>query len=111
MLVVPDVLIWCPSAALPHWYKSPYAASSVLLVATWEAPKFLSIHILPVVGLVTTGITDGVIEFEAELAKLVPIVFVAVTVKVYAVPLVRPVTVIELAVPLPVLPPGLEVAV
>jgi hypothetical protein len=52
----------------------------VLLVATWLAPRFLSIHILPVVGLVTTG--KGVTEFEAELAGPVPLAFVAVTVKV-----------------------------
>ena len=57
----------------------------------------------------------GVIEFEdpdATLTTLVaPYAAVAVTVKVYAVPLVRPVTVIgELAL-LPVRPPGEEVAV
>ena len=35
-----------------------------------------------------------------------PTALVAVTVKVYAVPLVRPVTVIGLVVPVPVTPPG-----
>ena len=54
---------------------------------------------------------DGVTEFEAELATLLPTAFVAVTVKVQAVPLVRPVTVIGLAVPVPVKAPGLEVTV
>jgi hypothetical protein len=50
----------------------------------------------------------------AELAALVPIGLVAVTVNVYAVPVVKPETVI---VPepawlnVPVIPPGLEVAV
>ena len=53
----------------------------------------------------------GVTEFDAELAGPVPMAFVAVTVKVYAVPLESPVTVIGLAVPVPVKPPGLEVAV
>ena len=45
--------------------------------------------------------------------NLFPMAFVAVTVKVYAVPLARPVTVIEVqgAVQLPVIPFGDEVAV
>jgi hypothetical protein len=37
--------------------------------------------------------------------------FVAITVKVYAVPLVSPVTIIGLAVPVPVILPGVEVTV
>ena len=53
----------------------------------------------------------GVIEFEALDAALVPYVFVAVTVHVYAVPLVSPLTVIGLDDPLPVILPGLQVAV
>jgi hypothetical protein len=52
----------------------------MLLVATWLAPKFLSIQILPVVGLVITPM--GVTEFEAELGALLPLIFVATTVKV-----------------------------
>ena len=39
------------------------------------------------------GTMFGVTEFEGSLAELVPLAFVAVTVKVYGVPLVRPVTV------------------
>ena len=67
---------------------------------------------VPIVGAPgTVEGTEGVTEFEAELATLLPIAFVAVTVKVYAVPLVRPVMVIGLAVPVPVIPPGLEVTV
>jgi hypothetical protein len=64
---------------------------------------------VPIVG--APGTVAGVTEFEAELAKLLPSAFVAITVKVYAVPLVRPVTVIGLAAPVPVNPPGLEVTV
>jgi hypothetical protein len=53
----------------------------------------------------------GVTEFEAELAGPGPLAFVAVTVKVYAAPLVSPATIIGLVVPVPVIPPGLEVTV
>ena len=57
----------------------------------------------------------GVTEFDAADATDVPTEFVAVTVKVYAVPDVKPVTVIALLhvaeVSVPVLLPGFEVAV
>jgi hypothetical protein len=60
-------------------------------------------------------VTDGVTEFDADDAADVPWLFVAVTVNVYAVPDVKPVTVIALLhvaeVNVPVLPPGLDVAV
>jgi hypothetical protein len=51
-----------------------------------------------------------VIELLAALAGLVPVALVAVTVNVYAVTAVKPVTVIG-DVPVPVSPPGLDVAV
>jgi len=57
------------------------------------------------------GTLAGVTLFEGADASPVPIEFVAVTVKVYAVPLVRPVTVIGDAAPLATIPPGDEVAV
>lgn len=50
------------------------------------------------------------IEFDAELAVDVPLAFVAVTVKVYEVPFVKPETVIG-DDPVPVNPPGEDVAV
>ncbi len=53
----------------------------------------------------------GVTEFEAPEAVLVPTAFVAVTVQVYAVPLIREPTAIGLAPPVAVIPPGLQVAV
>ena len=65
---------------------------------------------LTLMPLETTG-ADGVIEFEAELADPVPLELVAVTVKVYAVPFVRPVTVMGDEAPLAVMPLGLEVTV
>jgi hypothetical protein len=64
---------------------------------------------VPIVG--APGPVEGVTEFEGELGKLLPVAFVAITVKVYAVPLVSPVTVIGLVEPVPVILPGVEVAV
>jgi hypothetical protein len=52
----------------------------------------------------------GVTELDAADAVDVPLAFVAVTANVYAVPVVRPDTVIGLA-PVPVKDPGDEVAV
>jgi hypothetical protein len=53
----------------------------------------------------------GVTLFDAALAGPVPVALVAVTTNVYAVPVVRPETVIGEEVPVPVKPPGLDVAV
>ncbi len=53
----------------------------------------------------------GVTLLLAALAGPVPAALVAVTVKVYATPVVRPVTVIGEDDPVAVMPPGLEVAV
>ena len=64
---------------------------------------------VPMVG--ASGAVAGVTLFEAADADPVPTAFVAVTVNVYAVPLVRPITVIGEAPPAPVNPPGLEVTV
>jgi hypothetical protein len=58
---------------------------------------------------VTVGST-GDTELLAELAALVPTALVAVTVKVYAVPFVKPLTVMGDA-PVPVKLPGDDVAV
>jgi len=57
------------------------------------------------------GTVLGVTELEAPEAALVPPALVATTVKVYAVPLASPVTVIGLLVPVAVFPPGLAVTV
>ena len=60
----------------------------------------------------TVAIDDvGVTLFDGADASPTPCPFVAATVKVYAVPLVRPVTVIGLAVPVAVLLPDVEVTV
>ncbi len=65
---------------------------------------------VPIVG--APGTVAGVTLFDADDAAPVPIAFVAVTVKVYAVPFVNPVTVQGVDVqPLLVILPGVEVAV
>jgi hypothetical protein len=55
--------------------------------------------------------TAGVTLLLAALAGPVPEALVALTVKVYAVPVVSPVTVIGEDEPVAVIPPGLEVTV
>ena len=57
------------------------------------------------------GTVAGVTAFDADDAKLIPALLVAVTVKVYEVPLVSPVTVMGDAGPVAVMPPGDEVTV
>jgi hypothetical protein len=57
------------------------------------------------------GVVAGVTELLVPEIKPVPIAFVAVTVNVYVVPFVRPVTVIGLPVELAVNPPTFEEAV
>jgi hypothetical protein len=64
---------------------------------------------VPIVG--APGTVAGVTELDEADAVLVPAAFVAVTVKVYAVPFVKPVTVMGEPLPVPVKLPGLEVTV
>jgi hypothetical protein len=56
-------------------------------------------------------VTAGVTLLEAALAGPAPLVLLAVTVNVYAVPLDNPVTTIGEDTPVPVNPPGDEVTV
>ena len=64
---------------------------------------------VPIVG--APGTVAGVTLFEGLDAGPAPITLVAFTVKVYAVPLVKPVTVMGLDAPVAVMLPGLEVTV
>jgi hypothetical protein len=64
---------------------------------------------VPIIG--ASGTVAGEIELLAEDGVLVPKAFVAVTVNVYAVPLVRPVTTSGDDGPYVVRPPVLEVTV
>ena len=76
-------------------------------VSVGDVPKFCVPGLLNVIVCEACGVT----EFEADEALPVPAELVAVTVKVYAVPLVNPVTTHGEAAQVPVRPPGLEVAV
>ena len=62
-------------------------------------------------ALVMAGAAVGVTLFDAADAGPVPTEFVAVTVNVYGVPTVNPVTVIGETLPVAVRPPGLDDAV
>jgi hypothetical protein len=64
---------------------------------------------VPIVG--APGIVAGVTLLEVDEDAPVPVLLVAVTVNVYAVPFASPFTVMGEALPVPVNPPGLEVAV
>ena len=70
-------------------------------------PKFW----LPGLEKVIVCVAFGVTDVDAPELTLVPLLFVAFTVNVYAVPLVKPDTLIGLDVPLAVAPPGLAVTV
>jgi hypothetical protein len=70
-------------------------------------PKSFAPGLLKVMVWVPFGVT----LLEAAEARLVPTLLAAVTVKVYVVPLVRPVTVIGLPVPVAVMEPGLDATV
>jgi hypothetical protein len=64
---------------------------------------------LPMIG--APGAPMGITLFEGPDAAPVPMVLVAVTVNVYAVPLVSPLTVIGLDIPELVIPPRFDVTV
>jgi hypothetical protein len=64
---------------------------------------------VPIVG--APGTDAGTTLLDGAEAIPAPFTFAAVTVKVYAVPFVNPVTTIGLAVPVAVMPPGVEVTV
>jgi len=79
-----------------------------------EAVKLIVACETPAVALTeigALGTVAGVTELLVPETVLVPIAFVAVTVKVYEVPFVSPVTVIGDAPPVAVNPPMFEVTV
>lgn len=63
------------------------------------------------VWLVPVGAGAAVTELDTDDAELVPTPFTAVTVKVYAVPFVSPVTVMGEVEPVAMIPPGDDVTV
>jgi hypothetical protein len=83
----------------------PLLAGADQLTVTCSSPG------MPDTEVGAPGIVNGVTEEEAEDAALLPTLLVATAVKVYAVPLVRPVTTSGDEAPEAVKPPGLEVTV
>jgi len=88
--------------------EPPLLVGAVNVIEAWAFPA-VAVPIVGAPGTVVGGV--GVTEFEGELAGLLPIAFVAITVKAYEVPLVKPVTVIGLADPVPVKLPGFDVTI
>ena len=72
------------------------------------ACPFPAVATIPVGGL---GMVTGVMEFDDPDAGLVPMLSVAMTVKVYSVPLVRPVSTMDDCVVVAVMLPGDEMTV
>ena len=85
--------------------EPPFDAGAVKATLACALPPVA----VPMVG--APGTVDGVTLFDAADAAPWPFALVARTVNVYAVPLVRPVTVIGDALPEAVSPPGLDVTV
>ena len=83
----------------------PFALAPLNVTVAWVSPGAA----VTVVG--APGNPAGVTEFEATDAAPGPVALAAVTVNVYAVPLVSPVTVNGLAAPVAVKPPGDDVTV
>ena len=78
---------------------------------TTEEALAFEVAVTPVGALGAVAGVAGVAGPEAADARLVPMALVAVTVKVYVVALVRPVTVHEVATVAHVMPPGVDVTV
>src|SRR5215831_16053642 len=85
----------------------PLVAGAVQLTVAWAFPA------VAVTAVGAPGTVAGVTALDAAEAGPVPAALVAVTVNVYAVPLVRPVTVAVVVLPLvlAVSPPGADVTV
>jgi hypothetical protein len=83
----------------------PFDAGVVKDTVAWELPA------AAITEVGEPGTPAGVTAFDAAEAGLFPVALVATTVKVYAVPLVSPGTLIGLVVPGAVMFPGLEVTV
>ena len=92
-------------AVYPVIAVPPFGAGAVKVTVACVFPRVA----VPIVG--APGTMLGTTPLEALEAAPVPTAFVAWTVKVYAVPFVKPVTVNGLAPPVAVKPPGLDVTV
>lgn len=95
-----------PGLEIAVYVTPPEPTAPAVYATVAEASPAVAVPIVGALGL-TPGVTDPDAEDAAETIPL----FVAVTVNVYAVPAVRPVTVIGEDEAVPVIPPGLDVAV
>jgi len=82
-----------------------------LLAGAVKATDACSLPAIAVPMAGAPGTVKGVTELEGAEAAPVPALLVAVTVKVYAVPLSKPVTVMGLDAAVRVIPPGFDVTV
>lgn len=80
----------------------PFELGALKVTVAWPLPRVA----VPMVG--ASGTVAGVTEFVVADGVLVPTAFVAVTVNVYEVPLVRPVITIGDEPPVAVKPPVLD---
>ena len=83
----------------------PLLTGGVKLMVAWPFPA------TAVTPVGAPGVVAGTTELLGLELELVPFAFVAVTVKVYVVPFVRPVTVIGDEPPVAVCPPTSELTV
>jgi hypothetical protein len=83
----------------------PPVEDAVNVIVAWPLPAVA----LTLVGAL--GVVAGSTELLVPEIEPAPIAFVAVTVKVYVVPLIKPLIVIGLPVELAINPPTFEVAV
>ena len=100
----PDVMVQTPVVDDVKLTVNP---ESAVAVSVGVVPKFCVPGLLNVIVCAARGVT----LFEAFDAGPVPALLDAVTVNVYAMPFVRPVTVSGEEGPVDVTPPGLEVTV
>jgi autonomous glycyl radical cofactor GrcA len=100
----PEVIVQTPVVVDVNIGVRPEEA---VAVKVGVVPKVCAPGGLKVMVCVALGVT----EEEAVDAAPEPLAFLAVTVKVYAVPFVSPVTVSGLPAPVAVKPPGLDVTV
>jgi hypothetical protein len=87
--------------------KETVNAELDVAVSVGVVPKFFAPGFANVIDCEPKGVADP----DAPEALPAPALLVAVTVNVYAVPFVKPVTMIGLVAPLAVNPPGLDVTV
>lgn len=85
--------------------EPPFDEGALNVIVAWPFPDVA----VPIVG--ASGTVAGTIELDVPDDVLVPKAFVAVTVKVYVVPFVRPVITIGDEPPVAVKPPVLELTV